>query len=107
MHNTWAGVVYLTPNAPLSGGTGIFKHKETGLIYSPKLEDGSVDKELLNYIGKDSQDMTKWDLVDRLANVYNRMVLYRGDLFHQSLDYFGTDKENGRLFQTFFFSTEN
>jgi hypothetical protein len=106
MHNTWAGVIYLTPNAPLSGGTGIFRHKETGFMYSPKLEDGSVDRELLGYIGIDSQDLTKWDLVDRLANVYNRMVLYRGDLFHQSLDYFGTNKENGRLFQTFFFSTE-
>lgn len=104
--NTWAGVVYLTPNAPLSGGTGIFRHKETGLTYAPRLEDGSINNELMNVIGRDSQDMTKWDLVDRLANVYNRLVLYRGDLFHQSLDYFGTDKYNGRLFQTFFFSTE-
>jgi len=27
-------------------------------------------------------------------------------LFHASLDYFGDDKENGRLFQLFFFDTE-
>ena len=27
----WAGVLYLTPDAPLSSGTGIFKHKATGL----------------------------------------------------------------------------
>ena len=27
----WAAVLYLTPNAPLSSGTGLYKHKETGL----------------------------------------------------------------------------
>lgn len=103
---SWAALVYLTPNAPLSGGTGLFRHKETGLYSAPKRPDGSYDQELLDYIGMDSQDITKWDMTDRLANKYNRMVMYRGDLFHTSLDYFGTNIENGRLFQTFFFSTE-
>jgi len=45
-------------------------------------------------------------LVDQIANVYNRLVLYRGDHFHMSLDYFGQGLEDGRLFQTFFFNTE-
>jgi hypothetical protein len=102
----WAGVCYLTPNAPHTAGTGIFRHKETGLIRAPKNEDGSLNRELMDYIGKDSQDMTKWDLVDVVGNVYNRLVLYRGDLFHMSLDYFGTDLYDSRLFQTFFFTTE-
>lgn len=102
----WAGVCYLTPNAPHTAGTGIFRHKETGLIRAPKNEDGSLNGELMDYIGKDSQDMTKWDLVDVVGNVYNRLVLYRGDLFHMSLDYFGTDLYDSRLFQTFFFTTE-
>ena len=102
----WAGVCYLTPNAPHTAGTGIFRHKETGLIRAPKNEDGSLNRELMDYIGKDSQDMTKWDLVDVVGNVYNRLVLYRGNLFHMSLDYFGTDLYDSRLFQTFFFTTE-
>ena len=96
---------YLTPNAPLSAGTGLFKHKETGLVGHPLKEDGSYDRELMDEIYKDSQDMTKWEMTDRLANVYNRLVIYRGDFFHQSLDYFGRDKYDGRLFQTFFFNT--
>jgi hypothetical protein len=25
----WAGILYLTPNAPASAGTGIYRHKET------------------------------------------------------------------------------
>jgi len=102
----WAAVCYLTPDAPLSGGTGLFKHKPTGLTMAPKLEDGSYDDELLKKVYKDSQDMTKWELMDRIGNVYNRLIMYRGDHFHMSLDYFGQDLHDGRLFQTFFFDTE-
>jgi hypothetical protein len=103
---SWAGVLYLTPNAPLSAGTGLFKHKETGLFAAPRNPDGGYDVELLNKINVDAQDMTKWELVDRVANKFNRLVLYRGDLFHMSLDYFGQNKYDGRLFQTFFFNSE-
>lgn len=106
-NNKWAGVLYLTPNAPLTGGTGLFKHKETGLYKIPRNEDGSVNKELTDYIYKDSQDMTKWEMMDFVGNVFNRLVIYQGDIFHTSLDYFGTDMYNGRLFQTFFFDTKN
>jgi hypothetical protein len=103
---TWAGVCYLTPNAPLSSGTGLFRHIPTGLESAPRNEDGGYNFELLNRINLDSQDMTKWEMTDRLANKFNRLVLYRGDFFHMSLDYFGQDKYDGRLFQTFFFDTE-
>ena len=97
---TWAAVVYLTPDAPLSGGTGLFRHKATGLSEMPD------SKEKLNEIYLDAQDMTKWEIIDRIGNVFNRIVIYRGGIFHTSLDYFGKDKYDGRLFQTFFFSTE-
>ena len=104
--NSWAGVLYLTPNAPLSGGTGLFRHKKTGLVKTPRLKNGKINNPLLEKIYQDSQDYTKWEITDRIANVFNRLVLYKGDLFHASLDYFGTNKDNGRLFQTFFFNTE-
>ena len=103
---TWAAVCYLTPNAPLIGGTGLFRHKRTGLSAAPRLQDGSLDQALLNEVYKDSQDMTKWELADFVGNKFNRLVIYRGDLFHTSMDYFGQDINDGRLFQTFFFSTE-
>ena len=105
--NTWAGVLYLTPDAPLSGGTGLFRHKATGLSTLPRFENGDINEELLTEIYEDAQDMTKWEMTDRIANVYNRLVIYRGDYFHASLDYFGRDIYDGRLFQTFFFNTEN
>ena len=103
--NTWAGVVYLTPNAPASGGTGIFKHKPTGAYSMPRLANGERNQTLLDVINNDGMDYTKWDLIDQVGNKYNRAVFYKGDLFHASMDYFGNDKNNGRLFQTFFFNT--
>jgi hypothetical protein len=92
-HNMWAGVCYLTPDAPHTGGTGLFRHKATG----------QHRRETTDWEG---YDYTKWDLFDRIGNRYNRLILYRGDLFHASLDYFGDQPENSRLFQTFFFDTE-
>jgi hypothetical protein len=102
----WAGVCYLTPNAPITSGTGLFQHRATGLLRAPRLQDGSIDNDLLDQIYLDAQDMTKWQMHQMIGNVYNRLILYRGDLFHTSLDYFGQDLHTGRLFQTFFFSTE-
>jgi hypothetical protein len=92
-HN-WAGVLYLTPQAPLSAGTAFYRHKEFG---------DQVPGEIAS---RDSLDYSKWDCVDRVGNVYNRLLLFRSVHFHQSMDYFGTDLHNGRLFQVFFFSTE-
>jgi len=105
-HNNWAGVLYLTPDAPVTGGTGLFKHKETGLDRAPRKADGTYDDDMMKIIYKDSQDMTKWEMVDFIGNKFNKLIAYRGDLFHTSLDYFGQDINDGRLFQVFFFSTE-
>tara|TARA_B100001059_G_scaffold32037_1_gene25834 strand:+ start:1605 stop:2927 length:1323 start_codon:yes stop_codon:yes gene_type:complete len=99
--NNWAGVLYLTPNAPVSSGTGIFRFKD-GTRSADEAEVRG-NKKLLD---ENSQDYTKWELVDRVGNVFNRLVLFNSKQYHASLDYFGTNKENGRLFQVFFFSTE-
>jgi hypothetical protein len=103
---SWAGVVYLTPDAPPEAGTGIYKHKATGLYKAPRMLDGSIDYELQELIYRDSQDMTKWELIDYVGNKFNRLVMYRGDLFHSAVNYFGRDFSDSRYHQTFFFSTE-
>ena len=102
----WAGVLYLTPDAPHTSGTGLFRHKKTGLYQQPYLSDGSNDLEREKDLQNDYQDYTKWDLFDVIGNKFNRLALYRGDYYHASLDYFGHNKNTGRLFQLFFFSTE-
>ena len=92
--NTWAGVLYLTPDPPHTAGTGLFRHRATGATMSHQLPE------------YENQDMTKWDLVDNIGNKYNRLAMYRSDLFHTSLDYFCHDLHTGRLFQLFFLTTQ-
>ena len=92
----WSAIVFLTPDAPADGGTCFYTHKETNLVYAPT-------KELEDFLRKDTFDMDKWVLTDRIGNVYNRCVLFRGKRTHISDRYFGDCLENGRLFQMFFF----
>jgi hypothetical protein len=102
----WAAVCYLTPDAPLSSGTGIFRHKATGWShydYKRENEPGYIQSAPPS---NEMRDYTKWEIVDRIGNVYNRLIMYRADNYHVSLDYFGKDMYDGRLFQVFFFNTE-
>lgn len=99
--NTWAAVCYLTPNAPLSGGTATYRHKTTG-AYTSK----DVSPEVAKEIESDGSDVTRWETVDSFGNVFNRLVLYRGHAYHMSRDYFGKTSDTCRLFQVFFFDTE-
>lgn len=97
----WAGIIYLTPDAPLSAGTGFFKHIDGNI--------DSLDTDQLNNISnvnKDAHDITKWKIVSNVGNVFNRLILFRCNQYHASLDYFGTDINDGRLIQLFFFETD-
>lgn len=99
--NNWAGVLFLTPDAPLSAGTAFYRFCDG----SRSQEDTDLLKNQKE-VDRFSQDLTKWELVDRAGNVFNRLILFNAHNYHMSMDYFGDAKENGRLFQVFFFSTE-
>lgn len=99
--NNWGGIVYLTPNAPLNSGTGFYQYED-----GTKSEKETKIRKNDKLVGEHSQDVTKWKLVDKAANVFNRLILFNSKLYHSSMDYFGTTKEDGRLFQCFFFDTE-
>jgi hypothetical protein len=100
-YNNWAGVLYLTPDAPLSSGTAFYEFYD-GTQCARDMEILKNKEEIDKY----SQDLTKWKKVDQVGNVFNRLILFNANRFHMSMDYFGDSKENGRLFQVFFFSTE-
>lgn len=93
-YNNWAGVLYLTPDAPIEGGTGFFKSKIDGTLRG------------YEYSTLPGADMTKWEKVAEVGNVYNRLILFAADQWHSSLQYFGDDLQTGRLTQVFFFHTE-
>ncbi len=101
--NNWAGVLYMTPNAPLRSGTATYMHND-GERFLHKLKSNADSEK--NKFDTDSQDSTKWHMVDNIANVFNRLIIFNANQFHTSMEYFGQNLQDGRLFQTFFFSTE-
>jgi hypothetical protein len=99
----WAALIYLTPDAPIEAGTALYRHKESK-IYRYDRNDPSTD-----YNGKDTEinDLSKWEQIASVGNIFNRLVMYRGDYYHRSiLPGFGDNKHNARLFQTFFYNIE-
>jgi hypothetical protein len=99
--NNWAGIIFMTPDAPVSGGTAFYRFKDGAMCQ----EDGDFLHNQ-SQVDRFSQDLTKWELVDQVGNVFNRLILFNAHRYHMSMDYFGDTKENGRLFQVFFFSAE-
>lgn len=97
-HN-WAGIIYLTPDAPLNSGTTFYNLKKEYLLDNIDYSDNINIKDY-------GYDITKWDIVDKIGNVFNRLVLFNSKRYHMSSDYFGNNNDNGRLTQVFFFSVE-
>ena len=99
--NNWGGILYLTPNAPLNSGTGFYEYED-----GTRMQDELEIRKNQKILDEHSQDVTKWKLVDKVGNIFNRLILFNSKHYHSSMDYFGTTKEDGRLFQCFFFDTE-
>lgn len=102
----FAGIVFLTPDAPLDSGTLTFKSKKTGRF---KYSKNEIDqKDFISSFSDDTGNVnfysnTNLELVDRVANIYNRLVLFEARSIHAAEKYFGDNINNGRLFHIFFF----
>jgi len=97
-HSNRGGVLYLTPNAPSESGTVFYEHIETGHKSITNLNNTELD-----YVWRNGfYDFTPFKEIDRVANVYNRLILFDGRHFHSAAPYFGKTIEDSRLFQIFF-----
>jgi hypothetical protein len=100
-------LIYLTPNAPYDAGTILWQHRKTGLIASPTRKDaerlGISVEELDEILTKDGKNRSRWKEIDRLGNVYNRAVMFPSGLLHSAAKHFGSNRFNGRLYQSFHF----
>ena len=99
----WGGMIYLTPDAPFQCGTTLYANKDN------KVRRGCEPGGRIAWDGKEGDpflDGTPFDPVDVLGNVYNRLVIFDAQCIHSASEYFGTVKENCRLWQMFFFDTE-
>jgi hypothetical protein len=99
----WGGMLYLTPDAPYQCGTTLYAHKKTR---ARTYFDNGWDASWVDVPGDCHLDGTPFEPVDVLGNVYNRLVIFDASAIHSASQYFGTVKENSRLWQMFFFDTE-
>jgi hypothetical protein len=81
----WTGLVYLSREAPVSGGLKLWRNRDPSRNF-----DWMTSRE-------------NWELIDDLGNIYNRLLLCRGNLPHSGAAGWGDRLENGRFYQTFFF----
>jgi hypothetical protein len=101
----YAGMVYLTPDAPPECGTSFFRHKKTKARHNSDIDwDNGQGLEVFNQ--KTFIDGTPYELVDKIGNVYNRLVIFDGGLIHSASQYFGWDLYSSRLFHMYFFDLE-
>ena len=105
-NQTYAGMVFLTPNAPASTGTAFYRSKVTGDYSFDDIKRGTV-----NYVnaftGSNAEmnfyDGTHFEKIDEVGNVYNRLVLFDAKNIHAATRYFGDKIDNARFFHMFFF----
>jgi len=109
---SFAAVVYLTPEAPPESGTAFFRRKNTKQYKNLSDEEAATlnktQKELLfeTYLENAVYDRTRWELIDLIGNRYNRLVIWDAQLFHAANAYFGGNINDSRLFHIFFFDAE-
>jgi hypothetical protein len=99
---SYAAAVYLTPDAPPQCGTTFYRSKKYPDVRKVSVEDANYNDVYDNYY----YDKTKFEVVDVVGNVYNRLAMWDARLIHSASEYFGKDKHDSRLFHLFFFDIE-
>ena len=96
----WAGILYLTPDAPIDSGTVIYTEDSNGVLRDTTAKVRETGDQSLY------EKLDKPETTTMIGNVYNRLLLLRGySLPHRSdVPGFGDCLENGRLTQVFFFN---
>ncbi len=100
-------IAYLSEHAEASG-TGFFRHRATGLLEMPAIEDMQADGTLETL----SHDMVhggekEWEQVDFVRGLFNRALIFHAPLFHARCpkNGIGTTAEDGRMIWACHFRT--
>ena len=107
----WGGLLYLTPNAPYKCGTALYAHKFNRARsyydkdYEVEWRLPPEDGEAVMF-GGEHFDGSKFEPVDVMGNVYNRLIIFDASSIHAASEYFGYNLKTGRLWQMFFFDTK-
>lgn len=101
-NTVFAGVLYLTPDAPLDSGTSLFRKNAS---YDEDLYWKRIKENDERFKRKEPIDFSyhgMFDEVVRVNNVYNSLILFEGDIHHCANQFFGKTKQDSRLAQVFF-----
>ena len=101
-----AGVIYLTPDAPLDCGTSIYRQKSEPDYNDLRLRNEYYHKASIDDIEKYRKARDRYnsnfEKTLEVKNVYNRLLMYDTLEFHKESGFFGSLKENSRLTIVFF-----
>ncbi len=102
----YISILYLSPPAECHGGTGFYRHKETGLegfhdlqaLESVITERKWTLMQLGEKLQADGRTPSKWTALDRVQMKFNRLVFFDARLFHSHiLDFSQVQKSSKRL----------
>jgi hypothetical protein len=119
-HDTqgYAGAVYLTPDAPPGSGTSFWRDRTHGCRRRPShpmeserlgSADAVVAAERVVYDPYNLVHQDNWELVESIAGLYNRLVIWDASLIHSATSYSefsDTGTAPTRLVQLFFFDAD-
>lgn len=98
----FAGVLYLTPDAPLDAGTSLFKPNRQfdESKYRAALKQNDINFKNNQPVSTEFHSM--FDETVRVNNVYNTMILFNAQTYHAANEFFGDSLQTGRMAQVFF-----
>ena len=99
----WSGVLYLSKDVPPSMGTQFYRHKESG-DYAAYGEDPQESSWGKHRFYDPRIDTDEFELTDYVSYRYNRLVLFRGKLFHSAC--FPDGLTNSRLNLLLYFNVD-
>lgn len=117
----WAGVCYLSlpehytrcDGTVFDSGTKFWKHRRTGMEKMPfdtdylaKIDICSPD-DLRRFMETEGADESLWINTFSVPIKFNRLVMFRSNLWHSQGELFGDSKMDCRLIQTFFFEPDH
>lgn len=120
MTTTWAAVCYLSlpehytkeDGTTFDSGSKFWKHKKTGMEQMPYDTEylASIGlhspNDLKDFMDTEGIDESKWINTMSVPIKFNRLIMFRSNLWHSQGELFGSDMHNGRLIQTFFFEPD-
>jgi len=100
----YGAVLYLSKNPNPNCGTSFYRLKyANGAVGGNKVE--APYHNLVDALKTKALPLSVWYEEHAIENVFNRLILFKGNLVHSASGYFGKEKRERRLAVTFFWLT--